>query len=144
MPQNTASDQVLHCLLTGVSFKIQIKWKIPSSNPNIIIGNGLVQLIRMGKYIWHNWIKTNGIFHKVWYSQVSILRGDPASQVVISNKYCISFTEDRFCLSKQCRPWWNATLYSADPDEMPHYTANSEATLCGISSRSSLFAKVPI
>ena len=47
------------------------------------------------------------------------------SQVIISEKYCISFSEDWFCLGKQCRPWWNATI-------------------CGISSGSSLFSKIPI
>ena len=45
------------------------------------------------------------------------------SQVIILNKYCISFSEDKFFLSKQCRSWWNATL-------------------CGISSGSSLFVEV--
>ena len=39
-------------------------------------------------------------------------------------KYCISFPEDKFCHSKQCRPL--------------------NDTLSGISSGSSLFSKVPI
>ena len=26
------------------------------------------------------------------------------SQVIISKKYCIHLSEDRFCLSKQCEP----------------------------------------
>ena len=30
------------------------------------------------------------------------------SQDIISKKYWFFFTEDHFCLSKQCRPWWNA------------------------------------
>ena len=45
--QNAASDQVLHCLLTEVSFKNGIKMKNTTNNPKI--GNRLVQLIRMGK-----------------------------------------------------------------------------------------------
>ena len=45
--------------------------------------------------------------------------------VKISIKLCISVPEDRFYLSKQCRPRWNAAL-------------------CDISSASSLFAKVPV
>ena len=45
-------------------------------------------------------------------------------QVINFKKEHISFSEDWFCLSKQCRPWSNAAL-------------------CCISSRSSLFAKVP-
>ena len=40
-------------------------------------------------------------------------------------KWFTSVPEDCFYLSKQIRPWWNATL-------------------CGISSGSSLFAKVPV
>ena len=34
------------------------------------------------------------------------------SQVIISKKYCSSFSEDRFILAN-----------SVDPDEMPHYAA---------------------
>ena len=45
--------------------------------------------------------------------------------VKISIKWCISVPEDYFYLSKQCRPWWNATL-------------------SGISSGFSLFAKAPV
>ena len=32
------------------------------------------------------------------------------SQVLVSKIYCISFSKDRFCLNKQCRPWRNAAL----------------------------------
>ena len=46
------------------------------------------------------------------------------SRVIISNKNLISFSEVRSSLRNLCRPWWNATLW-------------------GISSGSSLFAKVP-
>ena len=45
------------------------------------------------------------------------------SQVKISKEMYISFSENPVCLGKHCRPWWNATL-------------------CDISSGSSLFAKV--
>ena len=45
--------------------------------------------------------------------------------VKISMKWGISVPEDCVYLSKQCWPWWNATL-------------------CGISSGSSLFAKVHV
>ena len=31
-------------------------------------------------------------------------------QVIISPKYCISFSKDRFCLSRQCRPRQNCHL----------------------------------
>ena len=43
---------------------------------------------------------------------------------MIYQRYCISFSEDRSCLSKQCRSWSNIAQ-------------------CGISSRSSLFAEEP-
>ena len=33
----------------------ELKWKIPTNNPKI--GNGLVQLIRMGNYFRHKWVK---------------------------------------------------------------------------------------
>ena len=46
------------------------------------------------------------------------------SQVIISKKYCISFSEDWFRLRKHWRTWWNSTL-------------------CCISSGSSLFVNVP-
>ena len=40
-------------------------------------------------------------------------------------KVVFSFSEDRLCLSKQCRPWWNAAI-------------------CGISSGASLFANLKV
>ena len=49
-PPYSVSDQVLHCLLTECSIKIW--WKkeeIPHNNPKI--GNGLVLLVRVGKFI---------------------------------------------------------------------------------------------
>ena len=35
------------------------------------------------------------------------------SQVIISQKYYFPFFEDRFCLSKQCRPRPDETLHNA-------------------------------
>ena len=46
-------------------------------------------------------------------------------QAKISIKWCICVIEDMFYLSQQCRPWWNATL-------------------CGISSGSSLLATISV
>ena len=51
-PQNTASDQGLHCFLTGISIKNMIKMKKYTRDP--LMKNGLIQLIRMGKSIWVN------------------------------------------------------------------------------------------
>ena len=97
---------------------------------------------------------TNGISHKVWYCYIRmvqcIYRGVTGYNL---KKNCISFSEDLFGLSKQCRPWCNASLSSisslskvftvcqstrlgsfvskglislansANPDEMPHNVA---------------------
>ena len=49
---NAASDQGLHCLLTECSNKFEQKRKIPPNTPKI--GNGLVLLIRVGKFIRQN------------------------------------------------------------------------------------------
>ena len=51
--QNGASDQCLQCLLKEYYIKNWIK--IPPDNPKI--GNELVQLIKMGKSIWHKLVK---------------------------------------------------------------------------------------
>ena len=56
MPQNAASDQGLHCLLTDCSIKIQIKMKKISPH-NILNGHGLLQLIREGNWIRHIGLK---------------------------------------------------------------------------------------
>ena len=54
-PQNVASDQGLHCLLTECSIKIRKKMK--NTTQQALTRNGLVQLIRMGKSIWFKWVK---------------------------------------------------------------------------------------
>ena len=56
------------------------------------------------------------------YDPLYILTGH---KLIFPNRYYVSFSEDRFRLSKQCRPWWNAAW-------------------CGISPGSSLFANEPI
>ena len=50
---NAASDQGLHCLLTGISIQNRIKMKKYTRHPKI--RNGLVQLIRMEKPIRQIW-----------------------------------------------------------------------------------------
>ena len=50
-----ASDRGLHCLLTESSNKFEQKRKIPLNIPKI--GNGLVLLIRVGKFIRLKWVK---------------------------------------------------------------------------------------
>ena len=54
-PKNVASDQVLHCLLTEVSFKIWIKMKNITQQPWILNWTG--QSIRMGHSIRHTLVK---------------------------------------------------------------------------------------
>ena len=56
--------------------------------------------------------KNNGIFHEVLNRSVRIVNCIYIDefQVTISKKYYISFSEDRFCHSKQCRPLLNSTL----------------------------------
>ena len=57
MSQNAASDQGLHCLLTGMSIRNRLKMK---STPNTHkIGNGFVQLIRMDRSTRHIWVTGN-------------------------------------------------------------------------------------
>ena len=51
-PQNAASHLGLHCLLTGISIKNEIK-KTPGSPK---IESGLVQMIMMGKFIRQMWV----------------------------------------------------------------------------------------
>ena len=54
--QNAASDQGLHCLLTGISITHKIKNE--NSTPDTLnIGNGLFQLIRMEMSTRHSWVK---------------------------------------------------------------------------------------
>ena len=48
-PQNAASNQDLHCLLTGMSIQNNIKMKSTSDTPPF--EDGFVQLIRMDKSI---------------------------------------------------------------------------------------------
>ena len=60
---NGVYDQEPHCLLTESSIKIWKKYKIPPKTPKI--GNGLLQLIVVGNFIWLKWVNGNhmsGIF----------------------------------------------------------------------------------
>ena len=58
-----------------------------------------------------NPFQTNGTFHKATYNKVRMVHCIyQGPQVIISKKYCISFSEDRFCLEN-----------SADQDEMLHF-----------------------
>ena len=52
-PQNAASDQGLHCFLTDCTIQ-RIQMTITTNNHKI--GNGLAQLIKMGKSIRHKWV----------------------------------------------------------------------------------------
>ena len=61
-----------------------------------------------------NPFKTNGIFHKVWFSQVRIVHYIYLGMTGY-NILKILFSEDRFCLSKQCRPWCNALGFQCLP-----------------------------
>ena len=56
MPQNAASDQGLHCLLTGISIRNRIKMKKYTRHPKF--GNGLVQLIWMNGSTRQIWVNT--------------------------------------------------------------------------------------
>ena len=47
MPQNAASDQDLHCLLTEISVKSAVKIENPPEKPKT--RNGIIQMIRMDK-----------------------------------------------------------------------------------------------
>ena len=55
---DAASDQGLHCLLTGISIRNKIKKKIKSKSDTPNIENGLVRLIRMEKSTKQMWIIT--------------------------------------------------------------------------------------
>ena len=69
---------------------------------------------------------TNGFFPLVWYNKLGMVHCIFWGVTGYSFKMIFSvFLSGKmlFCLSKQCRPWWNATF-------------------CGISSGSSLFAKI--
>ena len=56
-PQDAASDQGLHCLLTENYNKNKIKIE---NTPDISkFGNGLIQMIRMDKSIRQIWVKTH-------------------------------------------------------------------------------------
>ena len=52
-----ASDQGLHCLLTGNSIKNKIKIENDDAPDTPKFGNGLVQLIGVEKSISHIWVK---------------------------------------------------------------------------------------
>ena len=71
MPQNVASDQDLHCLLTGISTQNRIKWKSTPDTPKI--GNGLIRLIRLGKSTWQMWVKNGMKMFCVFYKSISII-----------------------------------------------------------------------
>ena len=59
MPQNVASDQGLHNLLTGISVQNRIKMKTSSRNPKA--RNGFVPTIRMDKFTYQ---KLKGLKNK--------------------------------------------------------------------------------
>ena len=73
MPQNVASDQGLHCLLTGISIRNGLKSNSTQDTPKS--GSGFVQLINMDAPIMHTWVKSLpfflsefSFFSVVWWS----------------------------------------------------------------------------
>ena len=56
-PQNTASDQGRHCLITGISIRNIIKKEKLHHTPLLKIGNGLIQFIRMDRSTRQMWVE---------------------------------------------------------------------------------------
>ena len=69
----------------GVLFRFEYKLKIQPNNP--LDGNGLVQLITMGKYVWHKWV--NYILHiQATKAQTSLRK-----QIVLSESWLLTHTK---------------------------------------------------
>ena len=75
MPQNAASDQGLHCLLTGISIQNKMKTKSTQDTPKF--GNGLVQLIRMEKSTGQIWVNKSCNRRA---EEIPVHRGNPGPQ----------------------------------------------------------------
>ena len=67
MPQNAASDQGLHHLLTGVS----IRNKNEKVRQTPLTGNGLTQLIRMAESTKHIWVQGKCVAEKKGTARVN-------------------------------------------------------------------------
>ena len=78
MPHNVASDQGLHCLLTGFSIKDKIKVTKMTS----YMTNGLVQHIIVEESTNMQWVKEKFFSHSLTREQIFSFKVIPNSQAV--------------------------------------------------------------